>query len=67
MRFIENELITKEIEYDLRAVGTMHVVAARLGSDLRGPIQAALEGAMKTLQGKLPEGATLHFQDVGKM
>jgi len=35
-------------------------------ANLRGSVQAAIDGAMKTLQDKMPEGATLQFQDVGK-
>lgn len=65
-RYIENERITKTIEYDLRAVGTLHAVASGLSGDLRRPIQAALDDAMKTLQSKMPEGVTLRLHDVEK-
>ncbi len=64
--WLDRDVLSKKIEQDLRAVATLHAVAAQLSSDLRRPVQTALEGAMKTLQGKMPEGATLHFQDADK-
>src|SRR5215211_5296725 len=63
---VEHDLISKEIEHDLRALATLHAVAGELSADLRRPLQGALENALKTLQGKMPEDVTVEFQDIAK-
>ena len=62
IRWIDEKVLPAELQHELSAVATLHAAAGYLSGDLQKPIQAAIEGAVKTLQGKLPKEATLELR-----
>jgi hypothetical protein len=62
IHWVDEKVLPAELQRELSAVATLHAAAAHLSADLKKPINAAIEGAMKTLQGKLPQGTTLEVR-----
>jgi hypothetical protein len=65
-RFLfDNELINPAVERDILTLAGIHAFSRGLSRDLKQRIQPALDASLETLQGKLPKGVTLRF-DEGK-